>query len=190
MSIAAAMQQWNLHRRVALAILRAIGTEPARLLLGFLAATAFVSLWISNTATATMMLPIGIALIAQLESRLGGRRLEHYGAALMLAIAYGANLGGIGTKIGTGTNATFAGFMSQRGTEISFVDFMLVGVPFVLLFLPCVWWVLWRSGRSDAPPGDAGRETLRAEWQRLGGVQRGERVVLGVFLACGSARSR
>jgi sodium-dependent dicarboxylate transporter 2/3/5 len=185
MSIAAAMQQWGLHRRVALAIMRAIGTQPARLLFGFLAATASVSLWISNTATATMMLPIGIAMIAQLESIGGGRRLEHYGAAIMLAIAYGANVGGIGTKIGTGTNTTFVAFLSQRGVEISFLEYMVVGLPFVLLFLPCVWWVLWRLGRSDAPAGDAGREAMQAEWARLGPMQAGEKVVLGMFLLAG-----
>ena len=183
MCIAAAMQQWGLHRRIALTIMRAIGTQPARLLFGFLAATAFVSLWISNTATATMMLPIGIALIAQLESRSGGRRLEHYGAAIMLAIAYGANVGGVGTKIGTGTNATFAGFMSQRGIEISFLEYMAVGIPFALLLLPCIWWALWRVGRRDAPAGDAGRDVMQAEWALLGRIQTAEKVVLGAFLA-------
>ena len=93
MCIAAAMQQWNLHRRIALVIMRAIGTDPRRLLFGFLAATAFISLWISNTATATMMLPIGLSVIAQLEDHAGGRRLEHYGASLMLAIAYARERG-------------------------------------------------------------------------------------------------
>ena len=112
--IGAGMQQWNLHRRVALTIMLAVGTDPARVLFGFLLATAFISLWISNTATAAMMLPIGLAVIAQFESR-AGRRLEHWGAAVMLAVAYGANVGGIGTKIGTAPNALFSGFMAQRG---------------------------------------------------------------------------
>jgi sodium-dependent dicarboxylate transporter 2/3/5 len=183
MFIAAAMQQWSLHRRIALAVMRAIGTEPARLLFGLLAATAFVSLWISNTATATMMVPIGIALVAEMERRQGGLRIEHYGAVLMLAIAYGANVGGIGTKIGSPPNAIFAGFMAQNGRELGFLDYMAVGLPFVLMFLPVVWWVLWRSGRCDAPAGDAGRDTVNAEWASLGRMQRGEWVVLAVFLA-------
>jgi sodium-dependent dicarboxylate transporter 2/3/5 len=182
MCIAAAMQQWNLHRRIALAIMRAIGTDPRRLLFGFLAATAFVSLWISNTATAAMMLPIGISVIVQLEAH-AGARLEHYGAAIMLAVAYAANVGGIGTKIGTAPNAQFASFLAQRGVEISFLEFMAVGVPFVVLFLPCVWWVLWRVGRRDAPDAAAGRGVLRAEIAALGSMRDGERVVLGVFLA-------
>jgi solute carrier family 13 (sodium-dependent dicarboxylate transporter), member 2/3/5 len=183
MAIAAAMQQWGLHRRIALAIMRAIGAQPARLLLGVLAATAFVSLWISNTATATMMVPIGIALVVQLESRMDGRRLVHYGAALMLAIAYASNVGGIGTKIGTAPNAMLSGFLAQRGADLTFLEFMAVGTPFVVLFLPVVWWALWRHGRRDAPPADAGGATIDAEWRRLGPMTRGEWVVLAAFLA-------
>ena len=181
MCIAAAMQQWNLHRRIALTIMRAIGTDPRRLLFGLLAATAFVSLWISNTATATMMLPIGLSVIAQLESHAGGRRLEHYGGSLMLAVAYAANVGGIGTKIGTAPNAQFASFMALRGVDISFLQYMAIGVPFVLLFLPLVWWVLWRGGRRDAPDAAAGRDVLRTELASLGTMQRAEWLVLAVF---------
>ncbi|MGH9465515.1 MAG: SLC13 family permease, partial [Thermoanaerobaculia bacterium] len=139
LAIAAAMQQWSLHRRIALTVMARIGTAPPRLLLGVLAATAFVSLWISNTAAAAMMFPIGLALIGELEAE-HGRRLTHYGMALMLAIAYGANLGGIGTKIGTAPNLQFAGFMERLGEVVSFAAFLAVGLPFVLLFLPIVWW--------------------------------------------------
>lgn len=183
MCIAAAMQQWGLHRRIALQVMRVVGTEPRRLLLGVLLATAGTSMWISNTATATMMVPIGLAVISQLEARLGGRRLTHFGAALMLAIAYAANVGGIGTKIGTAPNAQFAGFLSQRGTELSFVEFGLVGVGFVVLFLPLVWLVLWRTGRKDAPTADVGLAVLDEELAALGPVRRGEWVVLIVFVA-------
>ncbi len=182
MFIAAAMQQWNLHRRIALWIMRAIGTDPRRLLLGTLVATAFVSLWISNTATAAMMLPIAIAVIVQLEARGGGHRLRRYGAALMLAIAYAANVGGIGTKIGTATNSQFAGFMAQRGVEISFLDYVAVGLPFVVLFLPVLWLALWRLGRGDAPRDAAGAGALAAELARLGPMQPGEWAVLVVFV--------
>ncbi|MCI0650269.1 MAG: anion permease, partial [Planctomycetes bacterium] len=151
MCIAAAMQKWNLHRRIALNIMLAVGAAPSRLLLGFLAASAFISLWISNTATATMMLPIGLAVIAQLESRRGGARLEHFGAAVMLAIAYGSNIGGIGTKIGTAPNAILVGFLEKESIEISFLQFMAIGTPFVILLLPIAWRILWRLGRRDAP---------------------------------------
>ncbi len=186
MCIAAAMQQWNLHRRIALTIMRAIGTDPPRLLLGTLAATAFISLWISNTATATMLVPIGIALVAQLEAQRGGRRLAHYGMAIMLAVAYGANVGGIGTKIGTAPNAQFAGFAARLGLEVSFAEFMLVGLPFVVLFVPVVWLALWRIGRRDELGGAMADEVIEGELARLGGVRRAERIVLGVFLAAAS----
>ncbi len=182
MCIAAAMQQWNLHRRIALTIMGFTGTEPRRLLFGMLLATAFISMWISNTATATMMVPIGLAVIHELELRMGGRRLEHYGAAIMLAVAYGANVGGIGTKIGTAPNAQFSGFMAQHGVEISFLAFMAVGAGFIVLFLPIVGWVLWRVGRQDAPSADIGAAVLAEEKAKLGPLSRGEIFVACVFL--------
>ena len=184
MAVAAAMQQWNLHRRIALGIMEGIGTDPRRLLAGVLVATAFISLWITNTATATMMMPIGVALIAQLEVR-SGHRLRNYGMAIMLAIAYGSNLGGIGTKIGTAPNGQFAGFLERLGRSISFIEFLLVGLPFVLVLLPLVWWMLWRLGRKDGLAGDA-REVVVRELAALGAIQRPERIVAGVFLAAAS----
>ena len=182
MGIAAAMQQWNLHRRIALQIMRLVGTDARRLLFGLLLATAGVSLWISNTATAAMMFPIGLAVIAEFEHETG-RRLSGFGAALMLAVAYGSNVGGIGTKIGTVPSAQLSGFLSQRGTEVSFLEFAAVGVPFVLLFLPVVWLALWRVGRHDAPGPEVGRKALEREGARLGAMQRGEQVVLAAFLS-------
>jgi sodium-dependent dicarboxylate transporter 2/3/5 len=186
MAIAAAMQQWNLHRRIALSVMVRVGTAPARLLLGVLAATAFVSMWISNTATAAMMFPIGLALLAQLEAE-HGRRLAHYGMAVMLAIAYGANLGGIGTKIGTAPNLQFAGFMERLGTQVSFPAFLAVGLPFVALLLPVAWWTLWRIGRREGLRGELGRNVVVRELERLGAMRRGERWVLAVFLLAAAA---
>jgi sodium-dependent dicarboxylate transporter 2/3/5 len=182
MGIAAAMQQWQLDRRIALTIMRAVGTDPRRLLFGLLLATAAISLWISNTATAAMMFPIGLALIGEFERQVGGR-LSHYGAAIMLSVAYAANVGGIGTKVGTVPSAQVAGFLAQRGVEISFLQFMAIGMPFVLLFLPIVWIALWRVGRPDAPDAGAGRATLERQTALLGSMRRPERVVLGVFVA-------
>lgn len=183
MCVAAAMQQCNLHRRIALNIMKAIGTDPRHLLLGVLIGTAFISLWISNTATAAMMLPIGLAIIKQSEAHSGGKRLVHYGAAIMLGIAYAANVGGIGTKIGTVPNSQFSQFMADKvGVEISFFQFALVGVPFVILFLPIVWFALWRVGRADAPPAEAGRLAVATELGKLGSMKPAERVVLRIFL--------
>jgi solute carrier family 13 (sodium-dependent dicarboxylate transporter), member 2/3/5 len=182
MGIAAAMQQWSLHRRIALGVMRLVGTDPRRLLFGLLVATAGVSLWISNTATAAMMFPIGLAVIAEFE-RETGKRLAGYGAALMLAVAYGANVGGIGTKIGTVPSAQLSGFLAQRGTEISFLEYMSVGTPFVVLMMPVAWLALWRVGRADAPAAEVGRRALASEGAKLGAMKRGERVVGAVFVA-------
>jgi len=182
MAIAAAMQQWNLHRRLALAIMDAIGSDPNRLLAGVLVATAFVSMWISNTATATMMLPIGLALVLQLERQSGGERLARYGMALMLAIAWGSNLGGIGTKIGTAPNAQLAGFLERRGVSLSFLDFLVVGLPFVVMMLPVAWAILCRLAAGDRLPRGDARDVVRAERRQLGSIAPGERVVLVVFL--------
>jgi len=182
MGIAAAMQQWNLHRRIALGIMDRIGSDPRRLLAGTLAATAFISLWISNTATAAMMMPIGLAVVLQVEDQRGAGRLRHYGMAIMLAIAYGANVGGIGTKIGTAPNAQFSGFMERLGIEVTFLQFLVVGLPFVLMFLPVVWWRLWRIGRQEGLAGEIGEEVIAGEMAKLGPVRRPERIVLGVFL--------
>lgn len=184
MMIGAASEQWNLHRRVALHIMRAIGTGPKRLLLGILVATASVSLWISNTATAVMMMPIGMALLAQLEAVNGGRKLWHFGTAVMLGIAYGCNVGGIGTKIGTGPNSIFCGWVSQNlGQEISFLRYLGVALPFVVLFVPVLWLVLWRLARHDDLAGETGRDVLDAELARLGPMGRNEKKVACVFAA-------
>jgi sodium-dependent dicarboxylate transporter 2/3/5 len=183
MGIAAAMQQWGLHRRLAVGIMAFLGTDPRRLLLGILCGSAFVSLWISNTATAAMMVPIALAVATALERQIGPGRMTAYGAALLLAVAYGANVGGIGTKIGTAPNAQFAQFMERTvGVEVGFLDFMAVGLPFVMLMLPVTWAVLWLAGRRDAPGADVGAAVVSAEHRALGPIARGEGVVLFVFV--------
>jgi sodium-dependent dicarboxylate transporter 2/3/5 len=182
MVLGAAIEETNLHRRIALRILLAIGTEPRRLILGVLVATAAISMWISNTATAVMMLPIGMALIAQVEAENGGRRLERFGGALMLSIAWGANVGGIGTKIGTGVNSIFAGFLSEAlGYELSFLGYLAMGAPFVLLFTPLLWLGLWRDARHDDVRLDRGSAPIRADLLALGPMSRAERRVAAVF---------
>lgn len=183
MILGAAIEETRLHRRIALTILLAIGTSPKRLLLGMLVATALVSMWISNTATAVMMLPIGMALIAQVEAEQGGRRLDQFGGALMLAIAWGANVGGIGTKIGTGVNSILAGFLADSmGYELSFLRYLALGAPFVVLFLPVLWAALWWDARRDDVRLDRGSAPIRAELDALGPPSRFERRVGFVFL--------
>lgn len=182
MAVGAAMEQWNLHRRIALQIMRLVGTEPKRLLLGMLVATAAVSMWISNTATAVMMLPIALALVAQLSAAEGGRRLPAFGAALMLSVAYAANVGGVGTKIGTATNSIFAGFLSEKlGYELGFLKYLAIGVPFVVLFVPILWVVLWRVARTDQLGAVQGKDVIERALAELGRMSRGEKQVAVVF---------
>jgi len=183
MCIAGAMEQWNLHRRIALHILRRVGAEGDRILLGFLVATAFISLWISNTATAVMMLPIGMAVIRQLEGA-RGVRLAGLGAAIMLAIAYGANIGGIGTKIGTAPNAICCGFVEAKlHRSISFLDWVAIAFPFVVVFVPFTWCVLRFVARKDLLGVGQGREAVEREIAALGRMKPKEWTVAAVFLA-------
>ncbi len=182
MVIAAAMERTGLHRRIALRVMRAVGTDPKRLLLGFMIATAFVSLWISNTATATMMFPIGMAVIAELEARTG-RRLVHYGCAVMLSIAYAANIGGMGTLIGTAPNAQFASIAQARlGVTVGFAPFLWIGLPAVGMLLPLGWLALWRVGRREGLEASSGAAAVDAQLSAMGRMSRGEKTVLAVFV--------
>jgi sodium-dependent dicarboxylate transporter 2/3/5 len=181
MCIAGAMERWNLHRRIALTILAVVGGGATRLVLGFVLATAAVSMWISNTATAVMMMPIGLAVIRQLEAE-EKRRLPELGLAIMLAVAYAANVGGIGTKIGTGPNLIFCDAAEKAGQPVSFLDFLAIGLPFMCLFLPLVWLVLARIARREGLGAGRGREAIVAELRALGAMSGKEQIVALVFL--------
>lgn len=146
--LARAMHVWKLDTRLALAVLRLAGTGPRRILAGVMAVTAFLSMWVSNTATAMVMLPIGLSIAATLpETESRGR----FATALFLGIAYAATIGGMGTLVGTPPNALFAGYMAEaHGVEIGFARWMLVGVPLVLILLPLAFAVLTRGGLQVA----------------------------------------
>jgi len=184
-TIAAALQETGLHHRLSLAILARTRSSPLRVLVGVFGATAAASMWISNTAAATLVLPIALALLCEIELRTGLR--PRFAAALILAVAYGANIGGIGTKIGTPTNMQLAGFLTTRGVEVSFVEFSLIGAGFVMIFAPFAIAVLWRLARADAP---AAAELVRALDSTLpvpARWSRGERAVAIVFTATAGA---
>ena len=181
--IAVAMERWGLHRRIALTIITAIGTSPGRLVLGFMVATAFLSMWISNTATTTMMLPIGVAVGTLLRPRdLAEDAPYNFGVALMLGTAYAASIGGVATLIGTPPNAVLAGAANEMlGIDIGFVQWMVVGLPLTLVLLPICWLVLVRFlYPPGALVGDAGA-ILESERAGLGRLNRGERVVGVIF---------
>jgi solute carrier family 13 (sodium-dependent dicarboxylate transporter), member 2/3/5 len=188
--IAQAMQRWELHRRVALGVIGAVGTRPDRLIGGFMIAAAFLSMWISNTATAVMMLPIGLSVIQLADGSAGPdgggkRRNSNFAVALMLGIAYACSIGGLGTLIGTPPNAFLAGYFSEHhGVDIGFGRWMLIGMPVVVVGLPMAWLLLTRwiypVGKEEIP---GGRETLLDQADELGALSRGEKLV-GVVFVC------
>jgi sodium-dependent dicarboxylate transporter 2/3/5 len=193
-----AMQQWGLHRRIALHTILLVGTRPARLIGGFMLASAFLSMWVSNTATVVMMLPIAMSVVELVRRELArtGDPLApqpgepfNFAICLMLGTAYAASIGGIATLIGTPPNALLAAFLKdQYGIEISFVRWMGVGIPLVLVFLPATWLVLTHfvfPVRMASLPG--GRDLIRRELQRQGSVSRAEWAVLTVFLLTAAA---
>ena len=186
MLIAAAMQQWGLHRRIALAIVDIIGTSPRRIVLGFMLGTAFISLWISNTATTMMMYPIGMAVLLKLseEAETDAEELRHFGLALMLGIAYAASIGGIGTKIGTAPNLVFVKLAGPvLGHDIDFLTWLKMGLPIVLIALPAVWWYLVRIAAPLPAEGFHGsKKIISAERAALGPMNTGERIALVAFL--------
>jgi sodium-dependent dicarboxylate transporter 2/3/5 len=182
--IALAMQRWNLHRRVAVKLIGAMGTRPTRLVAGFLLASSLVSMWVSNTATALMMLPIALSVVQLLPSdTLRTPAMRSFGTALMLSVAYGATTGGMATLIGTPPNALLAGYLGDvYHYKIGFGQWMLLGVPVMLVTLPLVYWVLTRVSfrLSDIElPGAA--ELIATEKARLGRFSRGEFWVALVF---------
>ncbi len=192
--IALAMERWNLHRRVALYVLSVVGTRPAAVIGGFMVASALLSMWVSNTATAVMMLPIGVSVIALLtRSSLSGAdsgptmrevaQSDGFPLALMLGIAYACTIGGLATIIGTPPNAFLAAFMLETyGVEIGFDRWMLLGVPMMLAGLPIAWVLLtkWAYSVSDEPiPG--ARELVAEQRRGLGPITRGEGLVAAVF---------
>ena len=187
--IAIAIEKWNLHKRIALNIIYFIGTDVKKIILGFMVATAFLSMWISNTATSVMMLPIGIVIIKQLSEHPMSDSAENlnFGKALMLSIAYSASIGGIATLIGTPPNMVMAGIVSQTyGYEISFLEWFVFGFPVMIFLLFVCWFYLTRwafSFKQNRFPGGI-EEILRLR-NELGKVSYEQIVVAVVFALAG-----
>ena len=190
--VALAIQKWNLHRRIALHTIKLVGTQPTRLVLGFMIATAFLSMWMSNTACAMMMFPIGMAVAQQLAGEEGQkpdrRVLDNFGSVLMLAIAYSSSVGGIGTLIGTPTNLVFSGAAPKLvpgAPEIQFLKWMAIGVPVVIIFLPICWFYLCRFS-SPVPLTQiqfrAGQHVIDDELRKMGPITSEEKRILWIWL--------
>jgi len=181
-----AMQKWNLHRRIALLTLRAMGNQPRRQIAGFMLATAFLSMWVSNTATAIMMLPIGLSVIAMVDSD-NPEGVRRYATALLLSIAYSASIGGIATLIGTPPNALLAAYLSDsQGIAVGFAQWMLLGIPVTVLMLSLTWWWLTRKDFALGHSSDSG-QLIREELARLGPLSKAEKLVALVFVLTATA---
>jgi solute carrier family 13 (sodium-dependent dicarboxylate transporter), member 2/3/5 len=176
--VALAVERWGLHRRLALGVIRAVGTSPRRLVGGMLLATGLLSMWISNTATTLMLLPLALSLVRLADEAAPALRAR-FSTTLLLAVAYAASIGGMGTLIGTPPNAVFAGFMQETyGVRVSFIGWMGVGVPLVVVGLGVAYLVLTRLRGglgTDELPG--ARALVDAERAALGPVSGPERRV-------------
>ncbi|HET9023088.1 MAG TPA: DASS family sodium-coupled anion symporter, partial [Burkholderiaceae bacterium] len=194
--LALAIARWGLDRRIAFMTLRLVGTRPKAIVAGTMGATAFISMWVSNTATAAMMVPIVLSVIdVALRSRrgkslaeLGGiprddRDLRNFALSALLGVAYAASIGGLGTIIGSPPNGILVRFIEQSaGMRVTFLEWMLIGVPAMLTFLPLAWFlntfVMFPSSMKEI---EGGRDYVRNEWARLGPMNAGERATLVVF---------
>ncbi len=183
--IAEAMQAWRLHRRIALGIVQRVGAQPSSIIFGFILASAFLSMWVSNTATALMMLPIGLSIIDLARDRLEERGAElppHFGLVLILCIAYACNIGGMGTLIGTPPNAVLAGFLSESyGVEVGFAQWMVVGLPLVVVALPLLYVVLTWVYPIELEQLPGGAQIIEKEREKLGTISVAETRVAIVF---------
>lgn len=183
--LALGVQRWGLHRRIALHIVRAIGTNPSRMVLGFMLATAFLSMWISNTATALMMLPIALAVIASLGAVGGDTPAGGFAPALLLGVAYSASIGGLATPIGTPPNISFLRIQEiiyPAAPTIPFGRWTLAMLPLVALFLPLAWLVLTRvTHRLEQHDVGSGASVIRENLASLGSMGTGERRILWIF---------
>jgi sodium-dependent dicarboxylate transporter 2/3/5 len=191
--IALAMQRWNLHRRIAMNIVKVVGFSPARLIFGFMVATAVLSAFVSNTATTVMMMPIGLAIISHVVEEGKREGLDKkidlspegfaFGLNLMLGIAYAASIGGVATLIGTPPNTVLAGYLTKTyGYEITFVDWLKVGVPLVVVMLPICWlWLIKVANPMELKRVPGGRDLINAELKEMGSMSTGERWTALVF---------
>ncbi len=188
-----AMEKWGLHKRVALITVMLVGMGPKRIIAGFMLASALISMWVNNTSTTIMMVPIALSVIAMVAASHAppgtppGEAKSpdpNFDSTLLLGIAYASSIGGVATLIGTAPNAIMKGFISDAlGLQVGFANWMMLGVPLVAVYLPIAWLYMTcisQPVRLKSIPG--GRELIRREFHGLGRMSRGEWVVLVVFV--------
>jgi sodium-dependent dicarboxylate transporter 2/3/5 len=194
--IGLAIERWGLDRRIAFATLRLVGARPGAIIGGFMAVTAFLSMWVSNTACAAMMVPIALSVIDLVLRTRTGKGLKESGGipqdripernfatGLLLCVAYAASIGGIATIIGSPPNGIAVRYIQQTfQKEVSFFDWLMIGGPFTLIFLPIAWLLVTRIlFRSEMGEIEGGRKYFDEEYRKLGPLTRGEKIVLSVF---------
>jgi sodium-dependent dicarboxylate transporter 2/3/5 len=184
--IALTMEKWNLHRRIALNIIHAIGGGPSRIVLGFMIAAAFLSMWISNTATAVMMVPIGLAIVLQIEEEFGREPSHAFTVSLMLGIAYGCSVGGLTTLVGTPPNLSFVrifAILFPDAPPIAFGQWIVMAFPIGVLMLLIAWLLLTRVFYRTPDSVSVEHEVVASERAALGRISFEERGVMAVFAA-------
>lgn len=187
-TLAIAIEKWNLHRRIAMGIISIMGTNTERLVLGFILATGFLSMWISNTATAMMMVPIALAIVSQARDSIHHQKekdqIENFVKATLFGVMYAASLGGLGTLVGTPANIILANTINKMyNIELDFFTWMTFAVPLVLIFLTVAWLYLVKVAfpqKLKKLPGS--KEMMEKERELLGSVSYEEKIILCVFI--------
>ena len=180
-----AIQKWDLHKRIALYTILALGTQPSRLIGGFMITTAMLSMWISNTATTVVMLPIALSLVALVRTKIPAddeSKMGPFAACMMLCIAYAASVGGLATFMGTPTNLLLRSELEDHGIFIGFGEWMAFGLPLTIVFLFIIWVLMTKViFRISLPHITGGRQMIRDEIDRLGPMSKPEISVAAIF---------
>lgn len=180
-----AIEKWNLHRRIALGIVKVTGTSANRIILGFCIATGFLSMWLSNTATTMMMFPIAASVVSLMETqKIAGGKPQNFATALMLCLAYASNIGGIATLIGTPPNVVFRGLVEERyGYEVGFLDWMLICTPLAIILIGVMYLVLIRVFPNRMGKSAESAALIDMELKALGPLTKAEKRVMVVFVS-------
>jgi len=183
--IALTMEKWNLHKRIALWIIRLIGGGPSMIVLGFMVAAAFLSMWISNTATAIMMVPIGLAIVIQMEEEFGKEETHKFTVSLMLGIAYACSMGGVATLVGTPPNLSFARIFEitfPKAKPIAFGQWFLMGIVISVVMLVIIWILITKVFYRAPGHLKVDRSIVEKEYKELGSMSFEEKSVFTVFI--------
>ncbi|HJE61667.1 MAG TPA: DASS family sodium-coupled anion symporter [Nocardiopsis listeri] len=179
-----AMQRWTLHRRLALLVILGVGTNPVKLVAGFMLVTAFISLWVSNAASTVMMLPIGLSVLMMVRQMSGGKIESNFGCALMLGIAYAATIGGMASIVSTPPNALLIGYLADsHDIHITFLDWFTFGFPIAAVFLFLAWIILTRVVFPiRVRKVEGSKEAIREDLRSMGPLAAGEWAVIAIFV--------